>query len=343
MRSGASEAAAWREVGRRGLDVGLGQQNGKKPSFRELAQHFRQHELNKKTGIGIKAEETVVGDELNLDRWVLPRWGDSLACDIKPLEIEAWFEQLTSRRSSRRRAPLRWPTVIKLKSIMSQVFKHAQRHGLIPAAIGPDGRPTNPVLLARCESGSDYEAVVVDPEQMIVILQELDAPETLLEWTLALLHAVTALRPEESFGLKWEDCDWKKGQINIRRAWSKGKVTAGKTKGSMTAVAMHPVLAGALQACRKESLYHRDADWIFALVKAKGKKPRSAGVAAQNYLRPAAVKAGVIPESYSGRFGWHNLRHSLATFLTANEVTLSLIQSMLRHAKPSTPRSTRTA
>jgi len=48
------------------------------------------------------------------------------------------------------------------------------------------------------------------------------------------------------------------------------------------------------------------------------------------------VKAGVIPEGYKGRAGWHNLRHSLATYLGANEVNLPVIQSILRHRKQST-------
>ncbi len=207
---------------------------------------------------------------------------------------------------------------------------------MIPAQIGEDGRPSNPVLLARSESGSDYEAVVVTPEQMIIMLNELDTPETCLEWTLALLHAATALRPEEAFGLKWCDIDWRSDLIHIRRGWSKGKETRGKNKGSMTEVVMHPALAQALQAWRRESLYHRDADWVFASTRTKGKTPKSAGVTGQDYLRPAAVKAGVIPEGYKGRFGWHNLRHSLGTFLGANNVNLPVIQSMLRHAKPTT-------
>lgn len=185
---------------------------------------------------------------------------------------------------------------------MSQVLKHAQRHELIPAAVDQDGRPTNPVFLARTESGSDYEAAVVSPEQMIAILKELDTPETRLEWTLALLHAATALRPEETFGLKWSDVDWQKGQIDIRRGWSKGKVTAGKTEGSMTQVALHPVLSQALQAWRRESRYASESDWVFASNRSKGYMPRSAGVAGQDYLRPAAVKAGVIPDDYLGRF-----------------------------------------
>jgi integrase len=266
----------------------------------------------------------------------LPRWGEKRAAEIKPLEIEAWFESLTSTPQGKKKKPLTWATVAKVKSIMAQVFKHAQRHELIPATIREDGRPSNPVVLARTESGSSYEAAVVTPEQMVIILNELDSADTRLEWTLALLHAATALRPEEAFGLKWSDVDWRKGQINIRRGWSKGKQTDGKNEGSMTQVAMHPALAQALQEWRRESSYSGDADWLFASARAKGKTPRSAGVAGQDYLRPAAVKAGVIPKGYTGRFGWHNLRHSLGTFLAANEVNLPVIQSILRHAKPST-------
>ena len=333
---GASEAAAWKEVGRLGLDINIESQLGRKPTFRDLAEHFRKQELKKESGVGVKAPETVGTHELLLDRWILPRWGEKTASEIKPLEIESWFESLTSTPQLENKKPLAWSSIGKIKSVMAQVFKHAQRHELVPAAIDKDGRPTNPVLLARSEAGSDYEAAVVTPEQMMVILRELDKPDTRLEWTLALLHAATALRPEEAFGLKWGDIDWKKGQINIRRGWSKGQETAGKNEGSMTQVALHPALSQALKAWRRESLYHRDSDWVFASNKTKGKTPRSAGVAGQDYLRPAAVKAGVIPAGYRGRFGWHNLRHSLATFFAANDVNLSVIQSVLRHTKPET-------
>jgi integrase len=54
------------------------------------------------------------------------------------------------------------------------------------------------------------------------------------------------------------------------------------------------------------------------------------------YLRPAAVAAGVISEADHSRFGWHNLRHSLATFFGSNDVHPSVIQTVLRHAKQQT-------
>ena len=333
---GKSEADARREVGRLGLDINIEHGTNGTLTFRAAAEHFRDSELKKSSGIGVRAGETITINELLLDNWILPRWGDLLCTEIRPLAVEAWFEAITSKPQGDNKNPLEWTSVVKIRSIMSQVFKHAQRHELIPAAIGEDGRPTNPVLLARCESRSNYEAIVVTPEQMIIILNELEIPDTRLEWTLALLHAVTALRPEESFGLRWEDLNWKRNLIHIRRGWSKGKETAGKNEVSMTQVAMHPALAAALQVWRRETRYHRDSDWVFASDRAKGKRPRSPGVAGQDYLRPAAVKAGVIPKGFKGRFGWHNLRHSLATFFAESGVTLPIIQAALRHAKPST-------
>ncbi len=168
---------------------------------------------------------------------------------------------------------------------------------------------------------------------MVIILNELDTPTTQCEWMIALLHAATGLRPEEAFGLQWQDVDWKNGQINIQRAWSKGELTAGKNRNSMTQVVMAPVLAEELKRWQRLTPYPEPSSWIFPSTKEKGKIPRSASICSQSYLRPAAVKAGVIPEDYSGRFGWHNLRHSLATFLSANGVRLSVTQGMLRHKK----------
>ena len=176
----------------------------------------------------------------------------------------------------------------------------------------------------------DYNMLGFDQQPIPTYRRQTDYSDTLL------VHAATALRPEEAFGLKWQDIDWQKGQIDIRRGWSKGKETAGKNEGSMTQVAMHPSLSQALKAWQKEARYARESDWVFASNKTKGKTPRSAGVAGQDYLRPAAAKAGAIPAEYHGRFGWHNLRHSFATFMASEEITLPLIQSMMRHAKPAT-------
>jgi hypothetical protein len=58
-----------------------------------------------------------------------------------------------------------------------------------------------------------------------------------------------------------------------------------------------------------------DTDFVFPGVRLKGKKPLSGSIIVQKYLRPAAVKAGVIKEREKVRFGFHNFRHALATAL----------------------------
>ena len=292
-----TEKAAWQEAERLGFTKLSSTPTAAQLTFDALARHF-------------------------INKHCIQRWGTTLALDISPLALEAWFESLSETFA--------WQSIAKFRSVMSQVFNHAYRHGLLSG-----GKDNNPVRLSRCPVSSTYEAVVVSPEQMISMLNELDTPETQCEWTLALLHAATGMRPEEAFGLKWSDVNWEKGQIHINRAWSKGKETAGKTKESMTQVVMSPTLAEALKRWRNLTLYGEATDWVFASTKEKGKIPRSASTCGKRYLRPAAVTAGVIPTGYKGRFGWHNMRHSLATFL-AGEVDSSVTMKMLRHKKLST-------
>ncbi len=330
------EKAAWVEVGKLGLEKYLDNPLGSEPKLRDIAEHWRLWELRKEGIIGKKAHETADRDEHNLDGYVLPRWGDCLAKSIKPTEVEPWFERLATTAQGKKNKPLKWPTIEKINSVMSQIYAHGQRHGLIPAEMKCNPFRSPKFGGVRCKTQSDYEAKVVSPERMVAILHELDRPECMLEWTLALVHAATALRPEECFALKWWDINPVGNRILVQRAWSKGRLTEGKTFGSMKPVVMHSVLADYLNDWRGESLYSKDSDWVFASVRENGLIPRSASICGRDYLRPAAVAAGVIAADDKCRFGWHNLRHSLATFFGSNDIHPSVIQTMLRHAKQQT-------
>jgi hypothetical protein len=76
-----------------------------------------------------------------------------------------------------------------------------------------------------------------------------------------------------------------------------------------------PVLAALLLEWRRQSPYPKGDDWVFPSLKLKGAKPRSASLAAQDYLCPAAVYAGFIDAGSSKRVGWRNLSHPLSGFL----------------------------
>lgn len=348
VRDFHSEAEAWQEASRLGYWKLLDPSISLSRTFGEIAQHWRKEELTKTGAIGKRAAETISTHESMLDGFILPRWAAVKALKMQPVDIESWFEELAITPNMRYypegqhapngkpEKPLNWGSIQKIKSTMSLVFSHALRNKLIPVALESNPfRDSKELGGVRCKASTEYEATVVSPEQMIIILHCLDTPLTQMEWMMAVLHATTAVRPEEGFALKWKDIDWENGQINLCRAWSKGKLTEGKNEDSMVPVAMHPVLANFLLEWRKQSPYPEEEDWVFPSIKLKGAKPRTASIAAQDYLRPAAVFAGVIEEGSSKRFGWHNLRHSLAEFL-AGEVDPAVTMKTLRHKKIAT-------
>ena len=77
---------------------------------------------------------------------------------------------------------------------------------------------------------------------------------------------------------------------------------------------MHPALAQLLQAWKEKTPFAKETDFLFPSLKADDKVPLSPAVFVADHLRPAAKAAGLeIPDGY--RFGLHNLRHSLSSWL----------------------------
>ena len=215
---------------------------------------------------------------------------------------------------------------------MALIYAHAQRQGLIPAELGCN--PVRPAKLggARCRCETHYTAVILTPRQTCAILNALP----LLPRTMVVLHAATGIRYSEIAGLQWSDVDWENNQIHIRRRWIRGEIAQPKSEKSKAPVPMAPLLAQYLRAWQRETPYAGPSDWIFASTKTRGRTPRVGNMLCADYLRPAALKAGVHLQE-GQRFGFHNLRHSLASFLVAKKKTdIKTVQRSLRHARSTT-------
>jgi len=81
-------------------------------------------------------------------------------------------------------------------------------------------------------------------------------------------------------------------------------------------------------------VYSKVDDWVFPSEKLGGRQPRVVNVLVEDYLLPVAVKAA-DPELLAdgkARFGVHNLRHSLASFLVDSGTDPKTVQDMLRQA-----------
>jgi len=179
------------------------------------------------------------------------------------------------------------------------------------------------------EMKSDYEPVIVPPSETMRIIDVLENP---LHKVLVLLVFCTGLRASEAVGLRWGDI--RDGLIHVLRRWSAASLDGPKTERSKAPVACHPTLLHFLNEWRKISPHASDSDWIFPSLKMHGKIPISAGIFVTDYLRPAALKAGVVIAE-GQRFGLHSFRSSSATWMVSVAKTdLKTAQGSLRHANP---------
>jgi integrase len=298
----------WLKVGERGLNKLVGKPEEHKYTLGEVTALYLAYG-KKKTGED-KAESTKELHAQLVRSYIEPEFGDRVAMMIEPLEIQNWIDGLSKGIRA------------KVRNLMSAIYRYGQKMSKIPRR-----EECNPMRWVSAGTTSDYEAVVVTPEQAWSIAENLP----LYERTLVITEAATACRISECLALKWFDIEWGRNQIRVQRAWVRGRIGPTKSKASKAPVPMHPILAAILENWRKETPYAKDNDWVFPSFKLKGTQPRTASTIVADYIRPTATKLGIIKND-ERRFGFHNFRHSLATFLISEGRNLDVVRRMLRQS-----------
>jgi integrase len=282
--------------------------------FDFLAEHYLKTDFGADS-VRPKSVNTTSHVEHIVRAYLIPRFGNEMAKDIKPLDIQRWFKSLHESGG------LAWTTIAKMRGVMHRIYKIGILHEHVAK---------NPLQHVETRSKTDYKAIVIAPSQTLAILKSLPSP---LHFTLVLTCAATALRASEMLAPHWSDLLWNEGRIRISKRWAKGKDGDTKTDASDGYVPLHPVLAAHLRSWREQSTYASGGDFVFPSTKAHGRVPLSASVFVANHLRPAAKKAGVLIQD-GQRFGLHNLRHSLSNWLVNKaKVEPKTVQGILRHAK----------
>lgn len=311
-----NEKAAWREVDRLRLLVRI---NSDAPApgrirFKYLAEQYLKNDFGA-DAVRPKSENTTANTAQIVRDYLISRWGDEIPEDIKPLAIQRWLKSLNTE------SKLAWTTISKIRGIMSRIYKVGIRHGHVK---------TNSVQYVEARGETSYRAIVLSPQQTLSILNSLPSP---LHYILVLTCAATALRSSELLALRWADIRWDEGRIRVSKRWVDGKDGATKTKSSDGYVPLHPVLARQLQEWYTQTLYKQGTDFVFPSLKMGGRVPLSPCAFLDDYLRPAAIAAGVKIED-GQRFGLHNLRHSLSNWLVNKaKVEPKTVQGILRHSR----------
>jgi integrase len=134
-------------------------------------------------------------------------------------------------------------------------------------------------------------------------------------WFLMVLCALrTGMRLGEVIGLRWEDIDFERRQLCVRRSVNRGFETSPKNNR----VRYIPLASDLLLELARR---RRQTGCVFL-----HNGERVTGSAAWNALHRAIVKARLRP------IGWHALRHSFASLLAADGISLYMIQWLLGHS-----------
>ncbi len=155
-----------------------------------------------------KAHTTIYIYRHILNDYLITRWGNRTALGTSHLKQKNGFRPCAVKRV------WRTPCLIKRARVMSIVYKHAQRHGLIRRS-----EESNPLRFVRCKTTSDYEAIILTPEQVCTVL----------------------------LGLQWPDMDFAQQCMYVRRTWVHGHLGSRKTKASKAPVPLHALLAESMK------------------------------------------------------------------------------------------------
>jgi integrase len=315
LRDFPKERDARKEVDRRGLLVEV---NAEDPvgriRFDALASFYLKAEHGA-DAVRQKSTTTIPIVRHYVKDYLSARWGEQLAEDIKPIDIQRWLVSLHQKQG------LSWSTVSKLRGIMLRVYKIGIRFGQVS---------TNPVAHTEARTKTNYKAVIVTPVQTFTILGKLSG--NMLHSTLVLTCAATALRSSEVIALRWADILWNEAKIRVSKRWAKGADGETKTATSNSSVPLHPILAEALKDWHTQTPHAKATDFVFPSLARSGKVPIWASTFVHDYLRPAAIEAGVILVP-GQRFGLHNLRHSLSNWLVnQGKIAPKTVQGILRHS-----------
>jgi integrase len=133
-------------------------------------------------------------------------------------------------------------------------------------------------------------------------------------------------------GLRWQDIDFDWLTITVQRSLVDQVVGQTKTEASQRPLPMDSRIAALLLHWRSVSKYVDSQDYVFATDSnraggKRGKQPVSLAKIMQYHIQPIARAVGIRKN-----FGWHTLRHCLATSLHQNGEDIKVVQELLRHS-----------
>jgi integrase len=244
---------------------------------------------------------------LLMERHIRPDWGGSVLSEVRPHGVEVWLRELPYSPETKRH----------IKSMMYRLLELAMKRGWLEAQ-------RNPMSLVRVKGRKRViEKVVLTPEQMLIIRENLEDPYLLM----AELACYLGLRICEVLGLMWDDFDPAAKTLSIRRSAVDGAVADVKSEASRDVIPLSDIFISFVGRWQKIAPAS-EGGWMFPSVVTG--RPYHAGILLRRHLHPLSAKAAVP------RLGWHTFRHTFRSWLDAVGTAVGVQQRMMRHADVTT-------
>ena len=265
---------------------------------------------------------TLEGYRNYIENYIKPQLGGKQVSLITTQDVQRMYRRLKSGGRVREDAE-----GSKRLSDSTVRHIHTMLHGAMKAAVQAHIIPKNPTENATVPKSNYKPMQVLNEQELDTFLQAVQKDDIWREFFYTEL--MTGLRRGEICALMWRDFDAKAGTLGISRTLhSKGQgiYALGDTKTSQgnRTIILPESVAALLRARKKASI----SQWIFPQP-ASPELPMNPGTAYRR-LKTLLEEAG-LP---SIRF--HDLRHSCASLLYANGVSLKDIQEWLGHSDIST-------
>ena len=231
---------------------------------------------------------------------------------------------------------------LKTVSPGTVIHYHANIYKALKYAVKMDLIPFNPADKVERPKKQRYIADYYRQEELERLLEaSKDHPYSLLIQTAAFY----GLRRGEVVGLKWDAIDFEQGTISVKRTvtstiidgkYQEFEQQSAKTKSSLRALPLigsfreYFLQVKEAQELNKQvcgNCYNHEYDG-FVFVDELGERMRA------NYLTSAFLK--FLEDHGLRRMRFHDLRHSCASLLLANDVPMKQIQEWLGHSDIST-------
>jgi integrase len=239
-----------------------------------------------------------------LNRHVNPKWAGLPLPKVNPVAVQEWLRTMQAAPKYKGH----------IRSLMHRLFEKAMLWGLLKIE-------RNPMDLVEVRGASKRRKrpILLTIQQYYAVLELLPEPYR----TMVVVAQCLGLRVSEILALKWEDVDFEKLSLFVRRSVVHGLVDEVKTEYSEDELPLDPDFATILLAWKRQRPETPEG-WLFPSPVTG--RPYHASPIQQDYIRPAGRKLGL------GDIGWHTFRHTYRAWLDATGAPVGVQQKLMRHA-----------